>query len=171
VLYFTLSLLSPILRCPDFHCHPCFSVRTYSYGYLSIVIYDLLKQSVPSRWSDESHILCRQSQLLFTSDVAHFRSKHEGRFWFCLTKSCLKVLWHCLFSLLCLNVDPFIVLELFIWFFPSQCFHRQSPTYVLGGQFFTSSNSCARPKMLNLGSACSENCTLYAFLVAFVAGF
>jgi len=78
VLYSTLSLLPPILCCPDFHCHPCFSVRTYTYGYLSNVIHDLLKQSVPSSWSDESHIMCAQSHLLFTFRVAHFRSKHAG---------------------------------------------------------------------------------------------
>jgi hypothetical protein len=78
VLYCTLSSLSPIICCPDFHCHPCFSVRTYSYGYISKVIHDLLKESVPSSRSDESHVLCLQSHLLFTFHVAHFRSKHEG---------------------------------------------------------------------------------------------
>jgi hypothetical protein len=37
-----------------------------------------LKQSVPSSWSDEPHILCLQSHLLFTFHAAHFRLKQEG---------------------------------------------------------------------------------------------
>jgi len=48
---------------------------------------------------------------------------------------------------------------------------RRLAKHVLVGQFFSSSNSCASPKMRNLWSACSENGTSYAFLVAFIAGF
>jgi hypothetical protein len=41
--------------------------------------YDLLDQSVPSSWADESHLLCIQALPVLTFHNAHFISKPEGQ--------------------------------------------------------------------------------------------